>query len=62
MGYSNKTAKRPYDIGTGVAHAKFGNGVVVAYEGEGDDQRIQINFGRQGMKWLMLSLAKLERS
>jgi len=62
VGYSNKTAKRPYDIGTGVAHAKFGSGVVVAYEGEGDDQRIQINFGRQGMKWLMLSLAKLERS
>jgi DNA helicase II / ATP-dependent DNA helicase PcrA len=62
VGYSNKVAKRPYDIGTGVAHAKFGSGVVVAYEGEGDDQRIQINFGRQGMKWLMLSLAKLERS
>lgn len=61
VGYSNKTAKRPYDIGTGVSHAKFGNGVVVAYEGEGDDQRIQINFGRQGMKWLMLSLAKLEK-
>jgi DNA helicase II / ATP-dependent DNA helicase PcrA len=34
----------------------------VAYEGEGDDQRIQINFGRQGMKWLMLSLAKLEKA
>jgi DNA helicase II / ATP-dependent DNA helicase PcrA len=62
VGYSNKTTKRPYDIGTGVSHAKFGNGVVVAYEGEGDDQRIQINFGRQGMKWLMLSLAKLEKS
>lgn len=62
VGYSNKAAKRPYDIGTGVNHAKFGSGVVVAYEGEGDDQRIQINFGRQGMKWLMLSLAKLERS
>jgi DNA helicase-2/ATP-dependent DNA helicase PcrA len=62
VGYSNKAPKRPYDIGTGVAHAKFGSGVVVAYEGEGDDQRIQINFGRQGMKWLMLSLAKLERS
>jgi DNA helicase II / ATP-dependent DNA helicase PcrA len=61
VGYSNKAAKRPYDIGTGVNHAKFGSGVVVAYEGEGDDQRIQINFGRQGMKWLMLSLAKLER-
>lgn len=62
VGYSNKATKRPYDIGTGVSHAKFGSGVVVSYEGEGDDQRIQINFGRQGMKWLMLSLAKLERS
>ncbi|HEX4856247.1 MAG TPA: UvrD-helicase domain-containing protein [Limnobacter sp.] len=62
VGYSNKNLKRPYDIGTGVVHAKFGNGVVVAYEGEGDDQRIQINFGRQGMKWLMLSLAKLEKA
>eukprot|EP01030_Chromulinospumella_sphaerica_P011085 gene11084-10886_t len=34
VGYSNKAAKRPYDIGTGVNHAKFGSGVVVAYEGE----------------------------
>ena len=48
VGYSNKATKRPYDIGTGVNHAKFGSGVVVSYEGEGDDQRIQINFGRQG--------------
>ncbi|MCQ8896560.1 UvrD-helicase domain-containing protein [Limnobacter humi] len=59
--YTQKAANRPYPIGTGVEHAKFGQGVVVAYEGEGDDQRIQINFGRQGMKWLMLSLAKLSR-
>ncbi|HEY1057612.1 MAG TPA: UvrD-helicase domain-containing protein [Limnobacter sp.] len=59
--YTQKAANRPYPIGTGVEHAKFGQGVVVAYEGEGDDQRIQINFGRQGMKWLMLSLAKLSK-
>lgn len=62
FGSSKPTAPRPYPIGTGVSHAKFGSGVVVAYEGEGDDQRIQINFGHQGMKWLMLSLAKLERA
>jgi DNA helicase-2/ATP-dependent DNA helicase PcrA len=59
---NNKTIKRPYDIGTGLIHAKFGSGVVVAYEGEGEEQRIQINFGRQGLKWLMLSLAKLDRA
>jgi DNA helicase-2/ATP-dependent DNA helicase PcrA len=58
---TKKNANRPYPIGTGVGHAKFGQGVVVAYEGDGEDSRIQINFGRQGMKWLMLHLAKLER-
>ena len=40
---------------------EYSHTVIGTYEGEGDDQRIQINFGRQGMKWLMLSLAKLER-
>ena len=60
-GFRTTTAERPYPIGTGVAHAKFGSGVVVAYEGEGDELRVQINFGNQGMKWLMVSLAKLER-
>jgi DNA helicase-2/ATP-dependent DNA helicase PcrA len=61
-GYGGKkTTSRPYPIGTGVAHARFGSGVVVAYEGEGDELRVQINFGKQGMKWLMVSLAKLEK-
>lgn len=58
---SKKTTPRPYPIGTGVGHARFGTGVVVAYEGEGDELRVQINFGKQGMKWLMVSLAKLDR-
>ena len=61
VAYRSSQAHRPYPIGTGVGHAKFGMGVVVAYEGDADDRRIQINFGRQGMKWLMLGLAKLEK-
>ena len=28
-------------------------------EGRGDDARAQVNFGRHGMKWLALSVAKL---
>ena len=28
-------------------------------EGSGDDARAQVNFGRHGMKWLALSIAKL---
>jgi DNA helicase-2/ATP-dependent DNA helicase PcrA len=45
--------------GQGVFHAKFGEGVVVTIEGQGDDARAQVNFGRHGMKWLALSVAKL---
>ena len=45
--------------GQSVFHAKFGEGVIVTMEGRGDDARAQINFGRHGMKWLALSIAKL---
>jgi DNA helicase-2/ATP-dependent DNA helicase PcrA len=45
--------------GQTVFHAKFGEGVIVTLEGQGDDARAQVNFGRHGMKWLALSVAKL---
>ena len=45
--------------GQGVFHTKFGEGVVVTLEGGGEDARAQVNFGRHGMKWLALSVAKL---
>ena len=45
--------------GQGVFHNKFGEGVVITLEGVGDDARAQVNFGRHGMKWLALSIAKL---
>jgi DNA helicase-2/ATP-dependent DNA helicase PcrA len=45
--------------GQGVFHTKFGEGVIVTIEGQGDDARAQVNFGRYGMKWLALSVAKL---
>jgi DNA helicase II / ATP-dependent DNA helicase PcrA len=44
-----------------VRHAKFGDGVIVSLEGGGTDARAHINFGVQGMKWLALSVARLER-
>ncbi len=49
----------PWKIGQQVAHAKFGNGVIVSYEGNANDMRVQINFGREGLKWLALEFAKL---
>ena len=47
-------------IGQSVSHARFGLGVIVNAEGSGSDARVQVNFGAQGMKWLALSVAKLE--
>jgi DNA helicase-2/ATP-dependent DNA helicase PcrA len=49
-----------YRIGQNVAHAKFGAGVIVNSEGSGQDARVQVNFGRNGMKWLALAYAKLD--
>jgi DNA helicase-2/ATP-dependent DNA helicase PcrA len=48
-------------IGETVAHQKFGEGVIVNIEGGGTDARASINFGRHGMKQLMLGIAKLEK-
>jgi DNA helicase-2/ATP-dependent DNA helicase PcrA len=45
--------------GQSVFHNKFGEGVIVTLEGLGVDARAQVNFGRHGMKWLALSVAKL---
>jgi DNA helicase-2/ATP-dependent DNA helicase PcrA len=46
-------------VGQSVFHNKFGEGVIVTLEGGGEDARAQVNFGRHGLKWLQLSLAKL---
>lgn len=46
-------------VGQSVFHTKFGEGMIVTLEGSGADARAQINFGRHGMKWLALSVAKL---
>ena len=49
-----------FRVGQSVRHARFGEGVIVGVEGSGNDARVQVNFGREGLKWLALSVAKLE--
>jgi DNA helicase-2/ATP-dependent DNA helicase PcrA len=56
---SDQKNAMPWKIGQQVAHTKFGNGVVVSYEGNANDMRVQVNFGREGLKWLALEFAKL---
>ena len=53
-------ARGGFRIGQNVTHAKFGSGVIVDAEGQGNDARVQVNFGRQGVKWLAVSVAKLQ--
>ena len=45
--------------GQSVFHNKFGEGVVITLEGSGAEARAQVNFGRHGLKWLALAVAKL---
>ncbi len=57
---TRQDATRPgLRVGQGVFHTKFGEGVVVTLEGRGADARAQVKFGRHGLKWLALSVAKL---
>ncbi|MCB1887240.1 MAG: UvrD-helicase domain-containing protein [Rhodocyclaceae bacterium] len=48
-----------FRVGQNVSHARFGVGVILDAEGSGTDARVQVNFGRQGVKWLALAVAKL---
>jgi DNA helicase-2/ATP-dependent DNA helicase PcrA len=52
-------AASPWRPGQGVFHNKFGEGVIVTLEGGGEDARAQVNFGRHGVKWLALAVARL---
>jgi DNA helicase-2/ATP-dependent DNA helicase PcrA len=47
-------------LGQRVSHAKFGDGIVLNYEGQGSQARVQINFDDAGTKWLVLAYANLQ--
>jgi DNA helicase-2/ATP-dependent DNA helicase PcrA len=46
-------------LGSRVRHEKFGEGVVVTVEGQGEHTRVQINFEAAGAKWLVAAYANL---
>ena len=47
-------------LGQRVKHGKYGEGVVLKFEGDGSHARVEVRFERQGTKWLMLAMANLE--
>jgi DNA helicase-2/ATP-dependent DNA helicase PcrA len=56
----NLMSKSPFRIGQRVRHKKFGEGTVLAYEGQGAHARVHINFENIGTKWLVVSYANLD--
>jgi DNA helicase-2/ATP-dependent DNA helicase PcrA len=59
-GFGAASKSAGFRVGQNVSHAKFGAGVIIDAEGQGNDARVQVNFGRQGVKWLAVAVAKLE--
>jgi len=53
-------ANTGFKLGQQVTHAKFGEGVVLNYEGSGAQSRIQVNFEEVGSKWLVVEYANLQ--
>ena len=48
-----------FKLGQAVHHEKFGQGVVLNYEEEGENSRIQVRFSEHGSKWLLCAYANL---
>jgi DNA helicase-2/ATP-dependent DNA helicase PcrA len=58
--YGNDTAGAPFKLGQPVLHPKFGEGMVLAFEGSGEHARVHVNFHDAGAKWLVLAYANLQ--
>jgi DNA helicase-2/ATP-dependent DNA helicase PcrA len=57
--FEKRPDEHPFAVGQNVRHAKFGDGVVIDFEGRGLDARVQVRFASSGTKWLALQYAKL---
>jgi DNA helicase-2/ATP-dependent DNA helicase PcrA len=47
-------------LGQRVNHAKFGEGVIINYEGSGAQSRVEVSFEQVGSKGLVVAYARLE--
>ena len=50
-----------FKLGQRVLHESFGEGVILNYEGEGSNARVEVNFDSSETKWLMVTYAKLQQ-
>ncbi len=56
---AEETGGNGLQLGQRVYHQKFGEGVVLNYEGNGRHARVQVNFEAAGAKWLVMEYANL---
>ncbi len=56
---SGRTGFHP---GQRVRHPKYGEGMVYKREGDGEDAKITVQFGRYGLKKLVEKYAQLEKA
>ncbi len=56
-----KSSTPAYNVGERLRHSHWGEGIVVAQQGWGDEMKIEINFAQAGRKRLLAKVAKLER-
>ncbi|MGJ8669121.1 MAG: DNA helicase II [Oceanococcus sp.] len=59
-GSLDEPAQGGLKLGQHVNHSKFGEGVILRFEGEGARARVEVNFAAAGSKWLLLDMAKLQ--
>ena len=57
---SGEVPDTEFKLGQRVFHEAFGEGVILNYEGEGANARVEVNFDSSKTKWLMVSYAKLQ--
>lgn len=55
-----RQADLPFKVGSRVSHPKYGEGVVVSYQGQGPDTEISVEFARLGRKVFILDYARLQ--
>ncbi|WP_409524271.1 DNA helicase II [Nitrincola sp. MINF-07-Sa-05] len=58
--FNSEPESPSFNLGQRVMHPKFGEGMVISFEGSGPKARIQINFDEVGSKWLVVGFARLE--
>jgi len=49
-----------FTLGQRVSHAKFGEGTILSFDGDGDRARVEVRFKTAGNKWLLISVANLQ--